>query len=136
VITEVDWRGDLDGEVVLTLLGEAGASERVIDRPGDLVSTMMAEEFVDEALIDVTAVYGYCLASRGISEPIFVDQIVKKIAPFLRSARIDSLPLYQLTERIAELIRSSGKEGVELRELLLAEGHRMKAQRAADLPRG
>ena len=47
MITEVDWRGDLDGEVVLTLLGEAGVSERVIDRPGDLVSTMMAEEFVE-----------------------------------------------------------------------------------------
>ncbi len=48
MITEVDWRGDLDGEVVLTLLDEAGASEREIDRPGDLVSTRIAEELVDD----------------------------------------------------------------------------------------
>ena len=129
MITQVDWRGELDGEIVLTILDDGGAGERVIDRPGDLVSTMMAEEFADDELIDIAAVYGYCLASRGISEPIFVDQIVTKIAPFIRSARIDSLPLYKLTERISEMVRESGKKGVELRQVLLEEAHRMRGAR-------
>ena len=128
MITNVDWRGDLDGDVILTIAeAESGENaEVVIDRPGDLVSRMMAEEFATEELIDIAAVYGYCLASRGISEPIFIDQIVKKIGPFIRSARIDSLNLYRLTERIAALIEESGSKGVELRQLLLDEAHRLR----------
>ncbi len=131
MITNVNWRGELDGDVILTIAEENGDenAEMVIDRPGDLVSTMMAEEFATEELIDVAAVYGYCLASRGISEPIFVDQIVKKIGPFIRSARIDSLALYRLTERLATLIEDSGVKGVELRQVLLDEAHRLRDSR-------
>ena len=131
MITNVNWRGELDGDVILTIAEENGDenAEMVIDRPGDLVSTMMAEEFATEELIDVAAVYGYCLASRGISEPIFVDQIVKKIGPFIRSARIDSLALYRLTERLATLVEDSGVKGVELRQVLLDEAHRLRDSR-------
>ena len=129
MITKVDWQGELDGEVVLTVVSDDDASESsvVIDRPGDLVSRMMTEEFATDEWLDVAAMYGYCLASRGITEPLFVDQIVRKIGPFLRSARIDSLPLYRLTERISDLVRDSGTEGVELRELLLDEAHKLRS---------
>ncbi len=129
MITRVDWHGELDGEIVLTIDGEDGSSEVMIDRPGDLVSRMMSEEFADDGWLDIAALYGYCLASRGIQEPIFVKQIVRKIGPFIRSARIDSLGLYQLTERIAEFIQESGTEGVELRQALLEEAHRVRAER-------
>jgi len=127
VIVGVAWRGPLDGEVVLTLDeedAEGRTTEVVVDRPGDLVARMMAEEFAEESLLERAAMYGYCLASRGIAEPIFVDQIIRKVGPFLRSARIDSMALYRLTERVPEIARRSGREGRELREFLLEEAHR------------
>ena len=129
MIIGVTWRGDLDGDVVLTIDDEGRTTEVVVDRPGDLVSRMMAEEFAEDALLEQAALYGYCLASRGIAEPIFVDQIVRKIGPFLRSARVESLALYQLTERINALANDSGLEGLELRQHLLDEAHRHAAER-------
>lgn len=121
MIVAVGWRGELDGEVILGLDVDGEPSEVVIDRPGDLVERMMAEEFADERLLPVAAMYGYCLASRGIEEPLFVDQIIAKVGPFLRSARMESLPLYELTERVTALARGCGVRGVALRERLLAE---------------
>jgi hypothetical protein len=135
VITAVDWRGELDGELVLTIDDEqGGSSEVVIDRPGDLVSRMMVEEFAEESLLDVAAMFGYCLASRGIEEPIFVDQIVAKIGLFLRSARMESMPLFRLTERVAELVRESGAKGIELRRVLFEEAQDL-AHRFRNPPR-
>lgn len=127
MIVAVSWRGELDGEVVLAIDRDGEPSEVVIDRPGDLVERMMAEEFADERLLAVAAMYGYCLASRGIEEPIFVDQIVAKVGPFLRSVRMESLPLYRLTERVAALARSGDARGLELRRRLLAEAHALCA---------
>lgn len=126
MITAVAWRGELDGEVVLTLDLDGEASEVVIDRPGDLVERMMAEDFADERLLEVAAMYGYCLASRGIEEPLFVDQIVAKVGPFLRSVRMESIPLYRLTERVSALARGGKTRGIELREQLLAEAHALR----------
>ncbi len=127
MITGVSWRGELDGEVVLTIDDDdGGASEVVCDRPGDLVVQMMAESFSDEALLTVAAMYGYCLASRGIVEPVFVAQIVQKTGAFLRSARMESLLLYQLTERVATLAKDSGRRGLELRQAILEEAHRLR----------
>lgn len=128
MIVAVAWQGDLDGDVVLTIDDDGRTTDVVIDRPGDLVSRMMAEEFAEDALLERAALYGYCLASRGIVEPIFVDQIVRKIGPFLRSARVESLALYQLTERMNALAHESGLEGIELRQHLLEEAHRHSAE--------
>ena len=134
MITAVTWRGELDGEIVLTIVPEDGGdsengdpTEVVCDRPGDLVVHMMAESFADEALLTVAAMYGYCLASRGIVEPVFVAQIVRKAGAFLRSARMESLPLYQLTERVSALVRDSDQRGLELRQAILEEAHRLRS---------
>lgn len=127
MITAVDWRGELDGDVVLTLLDDEGASsEVVIDRPGDLVSRMMASDFAEDDLLLHAAAYGFCLASRGIEEPIFIDQIVRKSGAFLRSARMESLPLYRLVERLTVFGETTGTRGVALREAMLAEAHRLR----------
>jgi hypothetical protein len=89
---------------------------------------MMAEEFAEEGLLAVAAMYGYCLASRGIEEPIFVDQIIAKVGPFLRSVRMESIPLYQLTERVTGIARAAGVRGVALRRRLLDEAHALRRE--------
>jgi hypothetical protein len=127
VITGVAWRGALDGEVVLTIAEADGPTECAIDRPGDLVARMMAEEFSDDGLLLLAAMYGYCLASRGIEEPVLVDMVIAKVGPFLRSARMESLTLYRLTERVAAVARAGAGSGVELRRQLLAGAHRLSA---------
>ncbi|HIA27238.1 MAG TPA: hypothetical protein EYN79_03830 [Planctomycetes bacterium] len=125
MITAIRWQGDLDGDLVLTVDG----GEKVVDRPGDLIETMMAEEFASEDLLVSAATYGFCLVSKKIEEPLFVRQILRKVVPFLRSPAMESLPLYQALERFTSFVENSGEEGLALREAVLEEAHRLGLQR-------
>ena len=124
MITEIHWQGEIDGDLVLSGDGE----KLVIDRPGDLVATMMSNSFASEALLTAAATYGFCLASRKVEEPLFVRQILRKMGPFLRSPAMESLPLYRSMENLWAFVEASDQEGLDLRRAVLDEVRRLDPQ--------
>lgn len=136
MILSVEWRGDVDGDVVLVeRVGDDESKEWTFDRPGDLVAALMRNEAPEDSLLASAGAYGICLASRGITEPLFIRQIVDKSASFVSSAHPSSLVLFRTVTRFRELVRDSSNEGVDLRREILEEAHRISdASGSADDP--
>lgn len=124
MITAIRWQGEIDGDLVLSGDGE----DTVVDRPGDLVETMMNNSFASEELLAAAATYGFCLASKSIEEPLFVRQVLRKMGPFLRSPAMESMPLYKTLENIGAFVEASDQEGLELRRAVLEEVRRLDPQ--------
>lgn len=119
MIKNVRWDGGINGKLTLEL--DDGSLQ--IDRPGDLVSSMMQQQ-CEPDLQAVAMIYGYCLATQGVHLPHLVRQVLGKTGPFLRSVSMDSMPLYRATEHFNQFFRDHPGEGDELREAMLAESAR------------
>ena len=87
MITSVQWEGGIDGELTLGLDQEIVK----IDRPGDLVATMM-EQSCEPDLQASALIYGYCLATQGVQLPHLVRQVLKKTGPSSEVCRWNRWP--------------------------------------------
>ncbi|MEC9476785.1 MAG: hypothetical protein VX764_07085 [Planctomycetota bacterium] len=126
MITSVQWEGGIDGELTLGLDQEIVK----IDRPGDLVATMM-EQSCEPDLQASALIYGYCLATQGVQLPHLVRQVLKKTGPFLRSVSMESMALYRAIEHFGQFVQDHPGEGDELREAVLAESTRYHQELAS-----
>lgn len=130
MIVSVKWEGDLDGELRVVEKIDGSDKEWMFDRPGDLVAALMRNTFPDESLLSVAGGYGICLASRGITEPLFIRQIVEKTVKFVSSAQPSSLPLMKTLHRFTTIAAESSQQGVDLRRELLEEARRVEREQA------
>ena len=113
--------GDNDGHVVLQI----GTEEQEIDRLGDAVVAL--GRLLEERLpgVGAMAAYAVCLSTRGVSEPIFVRQVLARAFPFVSGADPASRTIYDVVTRLEALVADSFVEGNELRERLLDEANRI-----------
>ena len=87
MIVSLRWEGDHEGHVVLVHQGDDAADPvgLPIDRPGDMVTAILDHEFREERQMCAAAVYGVCLAMRGVNHGGFIPQVLEKAIPFLSS---------------------------------------------------
>ena len=110
--------------------GEAPA-EQVIDRPGDVVTAIMENSFQDEKQMCVAAVYGVCLAMRGIKQPSYMVAVLSKAIQFLGSARPESLHLYRTMSSLKSFVEAHHDlDGYDLRDQVHKEARRIHSHLA------
>ncbi len=119
-VESVSWEGDIDGELAVTLLRAGGRETRRLDRPGDLAVLLTELRCVSDEVLVTAASYGLCLASRGVTLPNFIPQIVNKTAQLMASVEPSSLVLYRRLEELKAFVANSASKGVELRREILA----------------
>lgn len=134
MIETIRWQGTHDGHVVLTDRSETdGERQIVIDRPGDMVTTIQAHGFASEERMCAAAVYGVCLALRGLHRPLYVEQVLSKTITFMSGAGPQSLILYRMLERLRAFVAERSQlDGYELRDAFLCEAHRIEKASRSD----
>ncbi|MCA8962114.1 MAG: hypothetical protein KDC38_16425 [Planctomycetes bacterium] len=120
------WEGGIEGHLHLARVIGDRREALIFDRPGDVVATCSGASFPSEAHLAAVAVYGIALASRGIAAVTFVRPIVEKTAKFVATIDPMSIVLYRELGALRARIEGSDADGAELRELVLAEAHRLR----------
>ncbi len=132
MFTAIRWRGDHDGHLILEHAtdGECGSTERVLDRPGDVAAAILVRAFRSDDELCVAAVYGVCLALRGVENPAFVRDILAQAIRFLGGANPESLALYRTLEELRAFIAARPLlDGLQLRDAVREEAHRIHRER-------
>ena len=127
MVESLCWQGDHEGHLVLNHRASSGELKaQVIDRPGDIVATILSGVFEGEGHLTVAAVYGVCLAMRGVHRPEYINQVLEKAIRFVHSANPESMQLFRTLRDLRSFVETQGElDGYELRERVHGEARRL-----------